>query len=246
MKDFIAPPLYARAEKGTKTLLASAKPLAAGSGMLYEMSTPPPDESSILGDIDVSGLDQKTYLDAMGLPEVARILESPTSLRETALDHLMLTPGGRILALRAYARSQDPELSQLVEARVWVNVLREDALHMRDSLKTDPVSTDILRRSMERMAEHTGKTWPLYVRLKTFTSPELHAELEAARRQNDPDRINRVHAEIKAMATGFALDLVEHYKKNIAPVIPWDNTNFNADELALISDIRHVTKIKNL
>jgi biotin carboxyl carrier protein len=228
MKDHISPDLYERADKGTSTLLSSAEPLGTGSALLYQVPALSQDDTASLAYFDALSLDlQEKYIaGTKSFPELARIFESPTPLRSMALDRLMMTVDGRILVLQVYARSNDTGLLDMVEARDWIDPLRMDVPAM-----ADPVSTDILRRSLEKMHARMGEEWPLNIRLKTFTFGELH-------KATDPRGADKVGDQIKAMATELALDLVEGRINSHARFAFWSNSKYSSEEIALINEIR--------
>ena len=221
--------LSARAREGAGAVIAAeASRVPAVAPVLYDIPPVPVDGTSLLAYFNGLGIDaQKNYISqTKNIPELGRIFEAPTALRDMALDRLMMTLQGRILVLQAYAASDDPELCARVEARGdWSDVLLKD---VRDI--SDPVSTGILRHALKKMSLRLGEDWPLNIRLKTYAFGEL-------RTADDPRPGNLRRAAIDVEATRLALALLkqtEPYRQSLFSGLLGGQHTYKQGELALI------------
>ena len=199
MKDFIAPALYERAKIAAGTLVSLNGRAATGlDPFLSGITAAGGQGTSSLAYFNGLNLeDQKRQIARTNnIPELARILRSQTSLRGMALDRLMTTALGRMMALQVYAGSNDKGLLDLVDSRHWVDILRADVQAV-----DNPASNDVYRHAMEKMADRVGEKGLLNVRLGTYTLPELHAA-------SDPRGEAPRMQQIKVEATRLALDLI--------------------------------------
>ena len=230
MEGFVDKDLLRGAEKEADREISSGDPENKGTASpLYELKDLSLESTDMLTYFDALGTDAQTeYINGTGLSELARILASPTFQRGVVLDKLMEKPDGRILAWREYVHSSDNDLLSLVESRTWEALLRADVQSM-----PDPESMSILREGMIKMYGRTGQDWPLNIRLKTFTFGELHAATDPR-----PNGADMVKAQIKAMAIGIALDLVESRIEYTPQLDFWNNSKFGTAETALIKDMR--------
>ncbi len=214
-----------RAREGAGAVLAAG---VSRTPVLYDIPATSVDDAPLLAYFNGLGLDaRKNYISqTKDIPELGRIFALPTDLRGMALDRLMTTPQGRILALQVYAASDDPELCALVEARgEWSDLLTKD---VRDV--PDPVATGILRQALLKMSRHLGEDWPLNIRLKTYTFAEL-------RTADDPRQGNMRQAQINVEATRLALALLkqtEPYRQGILNDFLGLQHTYKQGELALI------------
>ncbi|MEI8011482.1 MAG: hypothetical protein WCI27_03220, partial [Candidatus Omnitrophota bacterium] len=160
------------------------------------------------------------------LDELARGLsESPSQeIRSKALDRLMTTSRGRILALQVYVGSKKDAIRALVESKSdWVDLLSKDMQEVKD-----PVSLKVIQQAMEIMYNRPwGKPWMLDDRLKTFTP----AELEHA---TDPRGKAVLSAEMEARAIREALDLMNEMIANSSSIFI-QKASYTAEELSVVT-----------
>ncbi len=168
---------------------------------------------------------QAAYLvQSTNIDELARIFHVVTPLRSKALDRLMATPRGRILALQVYAHADDEDLLALVEAKAdWEDLLRKDIQDIND-----PVSLKVIHQAMAKMYNRPwGKEWMLNIRLKALTPAELeHAD--------DPRGRRKVSAEKESRAIQQALDLMKEMLAN-PPSLFIGKRPYISDELSFIA-----------
>ena len=225
--QFMPSGLFSKAEDAVKDLLESNK--ASQGDLLYDLPLLTTGTDGLLGHIDLlDWKSQEAYVaKTQSLPELARILQYQPSLRGGALNRLMTTPDGkgRVLALGAYLVSDDDQLCGLIESRDLVNLLKKDI-----PLIDDPVSMDIIRRSMEKIYQRTRASWALDIRLRTYTFAELHAVVDP---RGDEER----NAQIQLLATEMAVGMVEE-SGNRRPFMLSGQSAYSAEELALLDGIK--------
>ncbi len=198
MERFLPPVLFERAVKASKAILARIAGAGTTEGVFYYPLSHKAGGMPLMYFNDLSLEDQKKHVEGtQSIAELVHILESDTTLRGLALDRLLATPQGRVLALGVYVRSDDPRLLELVESRNWKDDLRSDVMGVKDS-----VVSDMFRRAMAKMYARTGQEWALNLRLADFSYPELHLA-------QDPRGSAFIKAEIDLLATRMALDFIE-------------------------------------
>jgi hypothetical protein len=228
MKGYIQPDLYIIAEKATKELIAD-NPAASPSGSpLYFY--PQYQENSFLdyfNRLDINS--QQEYIsNSQSISELERILESQTPLREAALNRLMASADGRLLALKAYLESEYPQISGLIQSRDWMRTIRTDAQDIRG-----PAENVILRSAMVKMY-HQTQEWPLNARLRTFSSLELHSA-------QDLRGETFIDAQINLVATQWALDYFKE-EARYRPVWWAGYAVRSPEELTFLEGIAHRLK----
>ncbi|MBF0569470.1 MAG: hypothetical protein HQL18_01680, partial [Candidatus Omnitrophica bacterium] len=227
MKNFISPVLYERAKKSAEAVVQERRK-ASGPALLGS------DIVDIGGD-ETIGLvyfhtlnieEQKKFIARTNdVPLLTRIFRSQTPLRSLALNRLMTTALGRVLVLQIYQGTEDKEVTRLVEKYPWADVLRAD-IRAADN----PVSMDVYRQAMEKMAARTGEEVFLNIRLATYSLPELHAA-------NDPRGDGPRRRQIQMTATRLALDVLAERAKNQPRWVSGQAVH-TAREQALLDELR--------
>ncbi|MBF0122485.1 MAG: hypothetical protein HQL21_03615 [Candidatus Omnitrophica bacterium] len=236
--------LYQRGKAGADTLVGPTGPSLLGPGpMVYDVSPVSMTDTSLLayyGNLDDTA--RKAHITDLkrppSLPELARILKADRNLRGMALDKLMETQQGRILVLSAYtevdeakagndeAKADARDLCNLVEGREWNDRLLTDVKDV-----SDPVSTDIVRRAMEKMSRRTGQTWPSNFRGRTYSFDELKTATDL--QPGDKD------LRLQALAVEQALGLLREAGRN-SPRLWLGQVVYNPQELNLMQQVQKI------
>ena len=200
-RQFVHPNMMGRAQQAARDLVEHnpADPL-----------NPDPFYSSALGNVQfddlasfkVHGLSgREMYIANAGLSELPKILQLPglqNSLQRVALDRLMQSLQGRLMALEVYTSSTDRDLRQLIEEEPsWQKVLKADIGAVRNS-----ADNRILRLALLKFYDNTSDAGYLNLRLSTYSIAELHSA-------KDPRGGVLVKARIKVEAAKIALKVIE-------------------------------------
>lgn len=226
MQDYIHPKLYASAKEAAKGLISRSHPNGAAPLLSSAFNVPNPSgELAYFRSLGIEG--QQDYINkSHDFPELARILTLQTPLRTLALNRLMTTSDGRVLTLKIYLDTSDPNLLKLIEEQAWLDLLKADIAANGNS-----AVNEILRSALEKMHERTQENWPLNLRLSTYSIPELHS-------LKDPRGQALAEAQIKKVATKVALNVINermHYR----PVLWAGYALQNSQEKQVQANIQH-------
>ena len=207
-QGFLKPDLQARAKEATDKIL-SDNSSEGDPSVFYDL----PDTSSQQNELAYfQSLDPESKVEYISklqlqqsMPELARILIVDIPNRGLILNYLTAKPQGRILALRIYLETKDPQLLDLIYQRFHSlqNQLKADIAAVGDS-----TSNRIIRLALEKMYKGPKDDWMLNLRLKTFTNLELHLA-------KDPRGLSYVLAEIKVRALEIGMRYHEEYLKDV-------------------------------
>lgn len=235
MEHHVPERLFQRAKQAADNIIAQQRRLPNINGLnLLNVAGAGNQSALSLSYFEVQDLDaQRRYIvSSSNFPELARIAQSASPLRSEAVDRLMTTPQGRILVLNAYLNSTDASFLSLVEGRNWMDQLRADIPAI-----TDPVTTDIVRRSMQKMYEQTAQEWPLNIRLRTYSFGELHSA-------DDPRGPQFARGQITTTATEMALGLADRNAQSELRLFAGQPV-FSPEESAAIEEIRQRLRTTN-
>jgi outer membrane protein TolC len=203
MKDFINPTLYSRAVQAANALIY---PEIAPLIPKVPLQPPQVQEVDFLDYFNsLAPEGQAQYIASQNISELARIIKSPTSLREEALNRLMNTVDGRTQVLKVYLESKDTDILSKIESLSWTSFIKADAQSLHD-----PASDLIFRQSMEKLGAKTS--WALDARLQAFSALDLYLA-------QDPRGRVAVDAQIKLTATRWASEVIE--AEYASDIIPW-------------------------